>query len=246
MGGHSLTAVGSVLYNCGGSTPWKVTNTKHACYVLNTTDKSPTWSYNFDLPKSMKNFHTAIVVEAKIWFFDRMNSILHVLDTASDSFSMFNLPFTVGNYMCVTIFNKTTLIAIDTSAGDIYTIDNVHDPEKWNRVRYTLEKRFFPVCFSVDSNVFITGDGRVDLSHNFEVYDVGASTISQIPTFVFPRIGYALFELNGSVAVAGGMYRKGSKIFTSVETFNKTVNEWQIHDWKLLTRRVWFALAQMS
>ena len=245
MGGHSLTAIGSVLYNCGGSTPWNVSIIKNACYVQDTASSNPSWSHKFDLPKNIKNFHTAIALELEIWLFNRGSSLLHILDTTTGSLSFHQLPFTMGNHMCINHYNNTTLISVDTNTGNIYTLDHIHYPEKWNQDKIDIETRFNPICLNIGSELFITGNKKVNESTHFDVVNVENSNVTKIATFVYSRTGYGLFELDGSPAVVGGMHLKDNEVLSSIERFDSTRDEWLLLNWNLTTPRVYFALAQM-
>lgn len=245
MGGHSLTAVGSVLYNCGGSTPFRVTHSEHRCYSLDLDLTNSTWSHFVDFPTEMKNFHTALHVDSQIWFFDRGSFTVYILNPSSKSFNQYRLPFFTTNSMCLTRFNFT-VIAIDTKAGAVFILDHPSDPETWTRKEQNFNTRFSPTCLTVNADVYITGDDRSDHSQNVEVYHPVENTVTRISAFLNPRIGHSMFVSNGAPAVVGGMESVGKTVFLTTEVYNLSSNAWEVDpSLKLGTPRVWFALAQV-
>lgn len=245
MGGHSLTAVGSILYNCGGSSPFKVTHSLHRCYTFDVALQNSSWSQFVDLPADMKNFHTALRVDSQIWFFDRGSFTVYILNPSSRSFTQYRLPFFTTNWMCLTEFNST-VIAIDTNAGVIFILEHPSDPETWSRVEQSLDPRFTPTCIAVNADVYITGDGRSNHSQTIEVYHAQEKTVSQIPIFLHSRIGYSLFVSKGVPVVVGGMDRGGKTVLSTAEIYNVSSRAWQVdQELNLSTSRVWFGVSQV-
>ncbi|KAF2349074.1 Membrane attack complex component/perforin (MACPF) domain [Trinorchestia longiramus] len=246
LGGHSLVAVGSVLYNCGGSTPWSLSDMFLQCYELNITSPSPTWLPTFKLPQDMKTFHTALSVGSDIWFFDRGSFTVYVYQYKSKAFNQFFLPFFTSSEMCFVKLGASSIAAVDTAQSLVYILKHPSDPQDWQVIPTVLETRYSPACVAIDSLIYITGDRRSEISEDYEVFDINLEQVHLIPTFDQPRIGYGLTALDGVPAAIGGMVKNGKTILSTIEVYDSVGGKWKTLDRQLSFPRTLFGVSSFN
>ena len=91
VGGHSLAAVGSMLYSCGNSTPWKIQSVQRKCYKLDLAILESDWTSSTQLPLGVDNYHTALTVRESIWYFNLNSSNVFIFDTKANNLSLIHI-----------------------------------------------------------------------------------------------------------------------------------------------------------
>ena len=245
--GTTLTAVGSLIYHCGGYRSSGSSRTTTYCYKLNIQDSSPRWSSTTYLPKGMYH-HTAVAVSSHIWF--TYYSFLYDLDTQTSRFRSYRLPFHLSRCHCA-VSNSTHsyVIAVGSHSDEVWVNKSPKDPSKWIKVAKLAFGRQYIACLLHDGTIYVTGGYVAGLPYKgVEVIDTKNYKVWKTGDMITGRRYHEMMVLEGSPTVVGGYGKdnNGNSInLANIEVYNTTTFTWHLSTRSLQQKRREFALAQL-
>ena len=235
--GLTLTAVGNLVYSCGG---YRRTS---ACYRINVEDSDPSWSSTTSLPEPMYN-HAAAAVSSHIWF--SHNSYVHDLDTKTSKFTSYRFPIFVGSHHCA-VGNSTHsyIIGIGPSYNEVWLNTIPQNASQWIRVAKLEFGRRDIACLLHDGNIYVTGGYLYTRGYEtVEIINTKTHKVWRTGDLITGRLLHAMMVLDGSPAVVSGRTSTNYDL-ASIEVYNITSSQWQLSTRSLKYKRRNFGLTQL-
>ena len=239
----SLTAVGRYVYQCGGYTGRASSS---ACYKLNINAAAPRWTVTTSLPKPVYE-HAAAAVSGHVWV--SYGNFLYDLDTETDSFRTFSVPFTTSDYYC-SVSNGTHnyIIGVGSKRDQVWVNKIPNKPSKWIRVATLTVGRNGIACVLHEHIIYVSGGYFSDTYYSVvEVIDTKTHEVRRIGDLNKTRSYHAMMVLDGNPAVVGGHSKDSSKNFvyySDIEEYHASSQQWQVSSRFLQQKRSHFGLIQ--
>ena len=242
MEATTLTAVGTVIYHCGGARSPHGRRLMSDCRKLNIEDRNPKWQSTTSLPKAMYG-HTAVAVSSHIWF--AYESHLYDLDTQGSYFKSYRLPFQFKNFHCAVSNSSHSFIIGVGAYNDEVWINRYHnDPSVWDRFATIGTGRRYLACLLHGDNIYVSGGYKWSRSlARVEVINTKTRNVKRIKSMNNVRRSHTMMVLDDKPAAVGGYGIEGN--LASIEVYDSKTDKWHYSSRSLHRQRKRHALAQL-
>ena len=198
------------------------------------------------LPEPM-HYHTSVVMGKDIWFMQ--DSFLYVLDTTSNSFKKYYLPFVSEKYHCA-VGNSTHTyeIAVGPDRNEVWVNKYPNDPTRWMKAATLSQGKYYPGCLYFYGLIFITGGHMNEVGfETTEILDTDNHNIREAGKLEVGRDSHRMMILDGQAAVVGGHHLISNdnwEALGSIEVYDMETDTWTTHSQKMRRKRYSFGIAQ--